>query len=518
MPLLEATNISKSYAGIRALRNVSFALEVGEVHALVGENGAGKSTLVKIITAAVAADSGEIRIAGERVAGATPASMKAAGIAAIYQQPSLFPHLSVAENIALALEACTGPDGLNARAALRRIDWRARRHRAAALLVRAGARIDPDALASTLTMPQQQMVEIAKAIGSRARIYIMDEPTASLSEREVECLFEVIGQLRAEGAGIIYISHRLDELSRIAQRITVLRDGERIETRAASEMDRAELVRLMVGRDVEAEFPKQHAVAGPAVVRLHNAGCTRTGIRNIDLEIGAGEIVGLAGLVGSGRTEVANMLFGLTPADSGTIEVAGSKVTIDSPQTAIHHRIAYVPEDRRRHGLVQEMSVAENTTLANLDAVSSHGFLDFDRERDTAQSFATRLGTRTASLQSAVATLSGGNQQKVVLSRWLAIEPKLLILDEPTQGIDVGAKAEVHRLISEMARQGMGILLISSELPEILGMSDRIAVMCEGSIAGVLERAGATRERILTLALPKERNDSGAAAVREQGS
>ncbi len=492
MELVQASAISKSYAGTQVLKNVSLTLNQGQVHALIGENGAGKSTLIKIITGAVTADQGTVSIAGKVVPQATPAIMKSLGVAAIYQQPSLFSHLSVAENIALAVEP---------RTMLGKVDWPRRRMQARHLLDRLGANIDPDVEAGSLSMPQQQMVEIAKAFGSESRIYVMDEPTASLSDTEVDHLFRAIGELRAKGAGIIYISHRLDELARIADHISVLRDGESIATKPMVGVSRDELVKLMVGREVSSIFPKKVVPIGEIALRLRGLSNAMSGVSAVDLEVRAGEIVGLAGLVGSGRTELANILFGLTPATSGTIELRGKTVSIGSPQDAINAGVAYVPEDRRRHGLVQEMSVTENTTLAKLSA----GMLDFQAERQTASEFAKKLGTKTSSVDAAASTLSGGNQQKVVLSRWLATNPSVLILDEPTQGIDVGAKSEVHALMSEMASQGMAILMISSELPEIFGMSDRIAVMLEGSIVGVLDRANATQESVMQLAFPKRR-------------
>ena len=492
MELLQASAISKSYAGTQALKNVSFTLNQGQVHALIGENGAGKSTFIKIITGAVSADQGTISVSGKLVGQATPAVMKSLGVAAIYQQPSLFAHLTVAENIALAVES---------RSMLGKVDWPRRRTQAKQLLDRLGARIDPDVEAGSLSMPQQQMVEIAKAIGGESKIYVMDEPTASLSDTEVDHLFRVIGELRAKGAGIMYISHRLDELGRIADQISVLRDGESIATKPMQGVGRDELVQLMVGREVSSIFPKKSVPIGEVILRLRGVGNKMSGVKSVDMEVRSGEIVGLAGLVGSGRTELANILFGLTPATEGTIEMRGKAVNIGSPQDAISAGIAYVPEDRRRHGLVQEMTVTENTTLAKL----STGLLNFPAEQRTATEFVKKLGTKTFSVDAAAATLSGGNQQKVVLSRWLATNPVVLILDEPTQGIDVGAKSEVHALMSEMAGDGMAILMISSELPEVLGMSDRIVVMSEGSIAGVLDGAAATQESVMQLAFPKRK-------------
>lgn len=491
---LQATGIDKSYGGVHALRGASFELRAGEVHALVGENGAGKSTLVKVFTGAVFPDAGEVRIGDVARQGLTPAEAKQLGIAAIYQQPSLFPQLSVAENIALAIEKHT---------AFGRVGWKARIERAVALLQRIGASIRPDQDAASLSLPQQQLVEIAKALGAEARIFIMDEPTATLSGREVDQLFAIIAELRASGAGVIYISHRLDELPRIADRVTVLRDGETVATEEVSDLDKPAIIRLMVGRDISAVFPQREAAIGDTLLELRNLRCRAAGVSGIDLTVRAGEIVGLAGLVGAGRTELARTIFGLEAAHGGEIRIRDSVVSIDSPQTAIENGIAYVPEDRRRHGLVEAMTIAENTTLANLDAVARSGFIDFQKERAIASDYVQKLGTKTPSVDVAANTLSGGNQQKVVLSRWLATSPKVLILDEPTQGIDVGAKAEVHRLMNDLVAQGMAILMISSELPEILGMSDRIAVMARGRITGVLSRADATQEKVLALALPK---------------
>ena len=487
MGILEARAVSKSYGGVLALRSASFDLNAGEVHALVGENGAGKSTLIKIFTGAVHPDSGRLEIDGRSFASVTPALSRSLGIAAIYQQPSLFPQLSVAENIGLALE----PAG-----ALRRIDWSERRRRASDLLSKAGATVDPDREAASLSLPEQQLVEIAKALGADAKIFIMDEPTASLSSREVDRIFSVVKDLRSRGAAVIYISHRLDELPRIADRVTVLRDGQTIGTHSITDLDKPAIIRLMVGRDVSAVFPKRDVPIGEIALELRN-------VNGVNLTVRSGEIVGLAGLVGAGRTELARTIFGLTPARSGEILVRGRPVRIESPEDAIRNGIAYVPEDRRRHGLVEAMTITENTTLASLRAISRSGFIDFAREREVAAQFTTKLGTKAPGVDVPANTLSGGNQQKVVLSRWLATSPLILILDEPTQGIDVGAKAEVHKLMTDLASQGLAVLMISSELPEILGMSDRIAVMSEHTITGTLDSAEATQEAVLALALPK---------------
>lgn len=490
--LLEVVSVSKSYGGVQALRGVSLDLRSGEVHALIGENGAGKSTLVKIITGAETADSGEIRVNGERAALSSPAAARSLGIAAIYQQPALFPDLTVAENIALALET-------HAPASI--VDWPARRRQARELLARVAASIDPGREASTLTMPEQQLVEIAKALGANARLLILDEPTACLSDREAEALFRLLRGLRERGAGMLYITHRLEELPQIADRVTVLRDGESIATREIGELAPAELIRLMVGRELAAIFPKQEVARGEPVLELRGVGCRSTGVRDVSLTVRAGEIIGLAGLIGSGRTELANVLFGLTPADRGQILIHGRPVRIASPEQARALGLGYVPEDRRRAGVISAMPVAQNVTLASLAAVSRHGFLERQKEQAVAAGYCRRLDIKSPSLDTPALHLSGGNQQKVALARWMATNPRVMILDEPTQGVDIGAKAEVHRIIGEMATRGLAVLMISSELPEILGMSGRIAVMAAGTIAAVLDRSEATQEKILELAL-----------------
>jgi rhamnose transport system ATP-binding protein len=490
--LLSAASITKAFAGVRALKGVSFDLRPGEVHALVGENGAGKSTLIKIITGAETPDFGELVVNGQVVPSMDPGRSRALGIAAIYQQPSLFPDLTVAENIAMALE--TG-------GAWRRLDWASRQRRSAELLGRIGASIDPARLVETLSMPEQQIVEIAKAIGADAKIVIMDEPTASLTEREVERLFTIIGLLKAHGCGIIYISHRLEEVFAIADRITVLRDGETVQTCERARVDRAALIRMMVGRELSAVFPKRAVPLGEVALDLRNVSHRGTGVTDVSCTVRQGEILGLAGLVGSGRTQLAEILFGLTPADDGEIRIHGQVVQLTSPRDAIDAGIAYVPEDRRQHGVVLEMSVAANASLASLENVSRRGLIDRAREQAAAERDVERFRIKTPSVAAEVGTLSGGNQQKVALARWLSTDPSILILDEPTQGVDVGSKAEIHSLMQTLAEQGLAIVMISSELPEILGMSDRIAVMRAGRIRGIIERADATQAAVLALAL-----------------
>jgi rhamnose transport system ATP-binding protein len=493
--VLRASNMRKSYAGAYALQNASFELRTGEVHALIGENGAGKSTLIKIITGAIAADSGEIALNGQVITNNSPSLARSLGIAAIYQQPALFPELSVAENISLGLEA-SGLWG--------RVDWQQRRRRATELLTRVGAKIDPAAAASELTMPQQQLVEIARALGANARVLIMDEPTASLSEEDTQNLFRVIRELRRQGSGIIYISHRLEELPEIADRVTVLRDGCTIDTRLLSEVSRQQLIQLMVGRELSAVFPKRAVKLGGIALELRNLSCSAAGVAAVNLSVREGEIVGLAGLVGAGRTELARAIFGLTPPDAGEILLRGNLANIRSAAQAIELGIAYVPEDRRRHGVILDMAISANITLASLDLLARPASFDFQREKEIAVDHMQRFAIKAPAIYAPVSTLSGGNQQKVALSRWLVRRPSLLILDEPTQGIDVGAKAEIHSLMTDLAGQGVAILMISSELQEILGMSDRIAVMRGGTIVGILNRAEATQHKILALALGHE--------------
>jgi rhamnose transport system ATP-binding protein len=490
--MLEAKGIEKSFGGVRALRGVSLDLAGGEVHALVGENGAGKSTLIKIITGAVSPDGGEVRLRGELLEQNSPAKARSLGIAAIYQQPALFPDLTVAENIALSRE--TG-------SLWSKVDWRARRTHAGELLERIGARVRPEALAGGLSMPEQQLVEIAKALDANASVLILDEPTASLGDRDTENLFRIILELRAKGVAIVYISHRFEELGRIADRVTVLRDGKSIETREMAGTTKQDLIRLMVGRELETVFPPSESAIGEIALEVRGLRCRALGVENVSVTIRRGEIVGLAGLAGSGRTQFAEALFGLMPMEEGEVFVDGCEVRIRSAAHAVRLGIAYAPEDRRRHGVILGMPVAANTTLASLDSVSKAGFLEFAEERKAALGFVSRLRVKMPSTDTLAGNLSGGNQQKVALARWLMTHPKILILDEPTQGIDVGAKTEIYRLIRELAASGLAILMISSETEEILGMSDRIAVMAKGKIAGILDGPTATPYGVLELAL-----------------
>lgn len=490
-PVLAVHHVSKSFEGVHALRNISLQIFAGEIHALVGENGAGKSTITKIMTGAVHPDSGRIEICGKEVGHNDPTISRSLGVAAIYQQPSLFPDLTVAENIALSLEVG------NSRW---RVDWKARHRRADALLKSLGASIDPRRMARTLSMADQQVVEIAKAVGADARILLMDEPTASLTEIEADRVFQLVRRLKADGVGIVYISHRLEEILAIADRITVLRDGQSVACRKAAEIDRDELIRLMVGRSIESVYPKRDVPIGEVALEVRSLSNHDAGLKNISFSVREGEIFGLAGLAGAGRTTLARTLFGLSPSSSDIL-LSGNPHRIDSPTDAIRLGIGYLPEDRRQHGVILEMQVAMNVSLAALGSVSRWGLVNHRKEGTLARKYVDLLRIKTSSVFRTTGTLSGGNQQKVALARWLAIHPRIMILDEPTQAVDIGSKSEIHHLIVQLAEQGMAIILISSELPEILGMCDRIGVMHGGTLAGILTRSEANQSSIMSLAL-----------------
>ncbi len=492
MNALEMRGICKQFPGVRALDEVTLTVARGEVHALVGENGAGKSTLMKILAGAYPKDAGEILLAGRPVAISDPHHAQRLGIAVIYQEFNLVPGLDVAENIFLGREPMGRIPGF--------IDRRRLYRDAAAVLDRLYCPLDAHALVGQLSVADQQMVEIAKAIAADASLLVMDEPTAALTEREQGALFVLIRALRAQGTTIIYISHRMEEIFAIADSVTVLRDGRHVATLPVARTDRRELIRLMVGRDLSETFPRRDAAPGEVVLRV--AGLRRSGARHeIDLEVRAGEIVGIAGLVGAGRTELARTLFGADAHDRGEVFLDGKPVRIQSPADAIRNGVVLAPEDRKGQGLVLTMNVRDNTTLAALDHFCSLGFIRGGQETRACLASIQQLGIRTTGPQQPVRNLSGGNQQKVVLGKWLATGPRVLILDEPTRGIDVGAKAEIYRLMDHLARSGVAIVMISSDLPELLGMSDRVVVMHEGRITAQFPRAEATQERIMHAAV-----------------
>ncbi len=438
-------------------------------------------------------------MSGEEVHHLTPAKAREMGIACIYQQPALFPDLTVAENIGLRLKK----SGL-----FSRVSWTGQRTRATELLHRIGAEISPDAEVQSLSMPEQQLVEIACALGSGARIVVMDEPTASLTQKEQHLLFKVVRDLRDSGVGVIYISHRLEEIFAIADRVTVLRDGESVRTNTVDSLNESQMIKLMVGREVSSIYPASESQLGKTVLSLKNLGCAESGVSGVTLDVRAGEIVGLAGLVGAGRTELARILFGITPANSGEILLNGERISITSPSEAIARGIAYVPEDRRRHGVILEMPISQNMTLAIQPTLFRSGWLRLKAESLLARDFIRNLGIKTSGPEAPGGSLSGGNQQKVSVARWLATKPKLLILDEPTQGVDVGAKSEIHKIIRQLAKEGLAVLMISSDLPEVLGMSERVAVMRGGRLVEIIARENADAYSVMAAALGTNGRDA----------
>jgi len=498
-PILELEHISKRFPGVQALQDVRFDILPGEVHALVGENGAGKSTLIKIVSGVHKSDEGEMRLNGEPVQFNSPREAHEAGIATIYQELGLYPDLSVAENIFM---------GHTPRNSLGMVDWPQMRAQAREILASLEITdLDVSRKVGTLTVGNRQRVEIAKALSQNARILIMDEPTAALTEADVERLFSIVRLLQERGVAIIYISHRLQEIFTLADRVTVLRDGQYIGTRPVADTTESDLISMMVGRTVDNLFPKLPAEIGEPVLEVRDL-WRKPFTLGVNLTLRAGEIVGLAGLIGSGRSELAQVIFGITPAKSGTILIDGKKVSIRHPGDAMRLGIAYVPEDRGTQGLIKEMTVRENISLAILRSLTRGPFIDRGKERSLARRMIEQLKIRTYSPNQIVEKLSGGNQQKVVVSKWLASQPRVLIMDEPTRGIDVGTKAEIHRLMSQLAQQGMAVLMISSEMPEILGMSDRIVVMREGRVVAEFSRDEATQERVAT-AMMSETNGDG---------
>ncbi len=489
--ILELKGIKKHFPGVQALDGVNFNVKPGEIHALVGENGAGKSTLVKIISGIFRPDAGEIFYKGKKITIQDPHHAQGLGIAAIYQEPSLYPDLSVLENIFMGRQPTKGLFGF--------IDWKTMRAEAEGVFRSIGVEIDLDAPAGSLSIANQQLVQIAKAFSQKAQILIMDEPTSPLSQRETEALFNIMCKLRDQGIAIIYITHRLEEVFTLADRVTVLRDGKYMGTYLINELSYQFLISLMVGRTLSQLFPQERVEIGAPILRVR--GLTRKGrFYNINFELRRGEILGLAGLVGAGRSEVARAIFGIDPADEGEIEVDGRSMKIKNPWEALAAGIAYLPEDRHREGIIGPLKVRENISLAILDKLCKASIISFQKERALAEEYVEKLDIRTPSVEQLVMNLSGGNQQKVIIARWLASKPRIFIMDEPTRGIDVATKPEIHRLMKQFAKEGMGILMISSELPEILGMSDRILVMREGCIVGELSREEATQERIMSLA------------------
>ncbi len=493
--ILRMEGISKSFPGVQALDDVDFEVAAGEVVALVGENGAGKSTLMKILCGAYRKDAGRIFLQDQETEIESPHHAQQLGIAIIYQEFNLTPNQSAAANIFIAREPRQGGLGRF----LNFVDRQRMEREAQGHLDRVGAHVPASELIRDLSVAQQQMVEVAKALAVDARIIVMDEPTSALGEDEVETLFEIIATLKEQGIAIVFISHRLEEVFRIADRVVVLRDGRRIGSMPISRATSDAIIRMMVGRELTEMFYKEKAEIGAPL--LEARGLTRRGVvEDVGFTLRRGEILGFAGLVGAGRTETARLLFGVDRKDAGEVWIDGKQVNINSPVDAVAAGLGFVPEDRGLQGLVLKLPVLENIVLPTLDNHSHAGWLDQRALYTTAQSYVGKLNIRTPHLRQKAMFLSGGNQQKVVLAKWLALHPQVLILDEPTRGIDVGAKAEVHALMSQLAQAGMGIIMISSELPEILGMSDRILVMHEGRVAAILDRSEATQEKIMAYA------------------
>lgn len=495
-PVLALEGVSKSFGAVRALRDVSLHLYAGEAHALAGENGAGKSTLIKALAGVHRPDSGTVLLDGAPVVFHGPADARDAGVAVIYQEPTLFPDLSVAENIFV---------GRQPRRSFGRVDHRAVKEATAALFARLGVDLDPEQPARGLSIADQQLVEIAKALSFDARVLIMDEPTAALTGSEVARLFGVVRALREGGAAVLFISHRLEEVFALCQRVTTLRDGGLIASEPVDGLTEDDLVRRMVGRDLDELYPKQDAEVGDVALSVRRL--TREGVfTDVSFDVRRGEIVGLAGLVGAGRSEVARAVFGVDRWDAGEVLIDGKPLKPGAPSLAMNAGLALVPEDRRAQGLVMDMSIERNINLTGLRSTARGGLMDRGAERSRAVDWAVRLQVKYARLADLVGTLSGGNQQKVVLAKWLATGPRVLIVDEPTRGIDVGTKAEVHRLLSQLAADGLAVLMISSDLPEILGMADRVLVMHEGRLTAEIAREDATEESVMAAATGRGRS------------
>ena len=497
-PILALEDVSKAFGAVRALQDVSLDLRGGEIHALAGENGAGKSTLVKILAGVHRPDEGRVLLDGGPQDFRGPGDAQQAGVAVIYQEPTLFPDLSIAENIIM---------GRQPRASFGRIDRRSLSTATTGLFDRLGVTLDPDRPARGLSIADQQIVEIAKALSRDARVLVMDEPTAALSGNEVARLFTVARTLREQGCALLFISHRLEEIFELCQRVTTLRDGRLIATEELDGLTPDDLVQRMVGRELDTLYPKQDTTVGEPVLEV--ARLTREGVfTDVSFEVRTGEIVALAGLVGAGRSEVARAVFGVDRYDAGAVTVSGTRLPGGSPTAAMAAGIALVPEDRRQQGLVMDGSIERNIGLTTLRTLRRGPVVSHTAERDRAADWAIRLRLKYARLSDAVSVLSGGNQQKVVLAKWLSTKPTVLIVDEPTRGIDVGTKAEVHRLLSELAADGLAVLMISSDLPEVLGMADRVLVMHEGRLAADIPRAEATEETVMAAATGRARQEA----------
>lgn len=492
--VLELKGVTKIFPGVKALNNVHFQLKKGEVHALMGENGAGKSTFIKVITGVHKAEEGEMFLDGEKVNFKGPRDAQAAGIAAVYQHPTSYPDLTVAENIFMGHEIIK--NGM--------IQWKKMNEEAEKLLSRLNADFEPTAEMGALSVAQQQMVEIAKALSTNARIIILDEPTAALTKNESEELYRIVDKLKENGVSVIFISHRFEDMYRLADRVTVFRDSQYIGTYDVDEITNADLIKAMVGREIKDLFPKPEVQIGPEVLRVE--GLSRVGyFKNVSFSVHAGEIVGLTGLVGAGRTEVVESICGITRPDEGKVFLEGKAVHIKRPSDAMGQGLILLPEDRQRDGLIMSWGLGRNVTLPTMGKYAKRGFNNEKKERDIARKLLEDVDTKAVTIFDPASSLSGGNQQKVVVAKALGQEMKVVIMDEPTKGVDVGAKAEIYQIMGDLAKQGYAIILISSEMPETLGMSDRVIVMCNGKVTGELNRDEATQEGILELAMEKSK-------------
>jgi rhamnose transport system ATP-binding protein len=490
--ILELNHVTKTFPGVRALDDVHFDLEAGEIHALIGENGAGKSTLIKVITGVYHPDEGQILFEGRPVEIHSTLDSQRLGIAAIYQHVTCYPTLSVTENIFIGHEKI--------HPLTRKIHWRDLHSRAQELLRRLDADFDPRTVMGNLSVAQQQIVEIAKALSTNARVIIMDEPTAALTIRESEDLYRIAEGLRDKGVSIIFISHRMEDMYRIASRVTIFRDARYVGTWKLKEISHDEVITAMVGREITQFFPKRQAKIGEEVLRVE--GLSRTGFfKEVSFSVHRGEILALTGLVGAGRTEVCEAIYGVTRSDSGRVLLEGEELRVSGPAQAIQKGIGYLPEDRLRQGLVLDWELSKNITLPTLDTFAPMGWLDLRRENEAARELAEKLKVKAGSVHDTAGTLSGGNQQKVIVAKLLAGQMKVIILDEPTKGVDVGAKTAIFEIMNDLAGAGYAIVMVSSEMPEVLGMSDRIVVMREGRVAAVLETRRATQEQILAAAM-----------------
>ncbi len=492
---LKVERISKSFPGVRALENITLSVKAGTVHVLCGENGAGKSTLMKIINGVYQPDGGEILIDGVPVHIRNPIQARKAGISMIFQELNYIPELTVEESL---FTGCLPTTRFG------RVDWKEVRRRTVELLAKENLPYRPDQKIKDLTVSDVQMLEILKAVSHESSIIIMDEPTSAITQREVERLFQKIEDLKRRGTCVIYISHKMDEIFRIADEITVLRDGSVVATKARAETDIDEVISLMVGRKLDSNFPKEKIDAGAGLLEVRGLRSAGT-FRNIDFTVREGEIVGFAGLVGAGRTEVMRALFGLDPYDSGEILIRGKSVSIRSVKDSLANRMTMLSEDRRRYGIIPVRSVRENVTISSLGRFIRGGRLRAKEEQEAVSAFCARMSVKTPSLETVIESLSGGNQQKVLLAKWMLSDPDILILDEPTRGIDVGAKYEIYKLMSQLAKERKGLIMVSSELPELIGMCDRIYVMCKGEIAGELARSEFSQEAVMRLATGVEK-------------